>query len=198
MISFLRGELSSFEEGLVTVDVGGVGYGVFMSDYSMSQLPPIGESIKLHTYLNVREDVMQLYGFLSKDDLEVFKMLILVNGVGPKAGLSILSALTPDDLRFAVVSSDVKAISKAQGIGKKTAEKIIIELKDKLKLEDAFGKEDALPNVNYSINENSSEAIQALVALGYGQSESLKVIKSIDISNKSVEDILKEALQKMI
>jgi len=197
MISFLRGELSSFEEGFVTVDVGGVGYGVFMSDYSMSQLPSVGQEVKLYTYLNVREDVMQLFGFLSREDLDVFKMLILVNGVGPKAGLSILSALTSDDLRFAVASGDAKAIAKAPGVGKKTAEKIIIELKDKLKLEDVFANDEPASNV-YPNNENSAEAIQALVALGYGQSESFKVINSIEVSNKSVEDIIKEALRKMI
>ena len=134
MISYIRGELAAIEKEKVIVDVGGVGYGIFMPEASMGLLPRPGNEVKLHTYLNVREDAMQLFGFLTRDDLEVFRLLIGVSGIGPKGGLSILSKLTSDDLRFAVLSGDAKAISAAQGIGKKTAEKVIIELKDKLDL----------------------------------------------------------------
>ena len=138
MISYLRGTLAAFEEDKVIVDVGGVGYGVFMSGQAMGRLPAVGSEVKLHTYLNVKEEAMQLYGFLTRDDLSVFRQLIGVNGIGPKGGLGILSALSPDDLRFAVLANDVKAICAAPGIGKKTAEKLILELRDKLKLEDAL------------------------------------------------------------
>ena len=134
MISYLRGTLAAFEEDKVIVDVGGVGYGVFMSGQAMGRLPAVGSEVKLHTYLNVKEEAMQLYGFLTRDDLSVFRQLIGVNGIGPKGGLGILSALSPDDLRFAVLANDVKAICAAPGIGKKTAEKLILELRDKLKL----------------------------------------------------------------
>ena len=128
MISYIRGELVALEEDKVIVDVGGVGYGIFMSGQAMGQLPPVGSKVKIHTYLNVKEDAMQLYGFLNRDALSVFKLLIGVSGIGPKGGLGILAQLTPDELRFAVMSKDIKAISAAPGIGKKTAEKLIVEL----------------------------------------------------------------------
>jgi len=198
MISFIRGELVSVNMDKVVVDVHGVGYGIFMSVHSISQLPKLGSEVKIHTYLNVREDAMLLFGFLKEEDLEIFKLLILVNGVGPKAGLNILSTLTPDELRLAVISGDVKAISKAPGIGKKTAEKLILELKDKLDLNDILPTGNPLePSVELD-NGNHNEAILALVSLGYGQSESLKVVKGINTENKTTEEILKEALRKMI
>ena len=130
MISYIRGELAAVEEEKVIVDVNGVGYGICMPEQSMNILPQIGEEVKLHTYMNVREDAMQLFGFLTRDDLKVFKLVIGVSGIGPKGGLNILSQLSADGLRFAVLSNDVKAISASPGIGKKTAEKLILELKD--------------------------------------------------------------------
>ena len=126
MISYIRGELVAVEEEKAVIDVGGVGYGIFMPAQSMGKLPPLHEEVRLHTYLHVKEDAMQLYGFLTRDDLKVFKLVIGVSGIGPKGALNILSNLSADDLRFAVLSNDVKAISAAQGIGKKTAEKLII------------------------------------------------------------------------
>ena len=198
MISFIRGELVSINIDKVVVDVNGVGYGIFMSEHSISQLPRLGSEVKVHTYLNVREDAMLLFGFLREEDLEIFKLLILVNGVGPKAGLNILSTLTPDELRVAVISGDVKAISKAPGIGKKTAEKLILELKDKLDLNDILPIGGLVETSMDMDHGNYNEAVLALVSLGYGQSESLKVIKGIDTTNKTTEEILKEALRKMI
>ena len=123
MISYLWGDIAAYEEDKVIIDVGGVGYGVFMSGRAMGLMPALGTEVKIHTYLNVKEDAMQLYGFLTRDELNVFRLLIGVNGIGPKGGLGILSALSPDDLRFAVMSNDIKAICAAPGIGKKTAEK---------------------------------------------------------------------------
>lgn len=205
MISYVRGTLAAMEEDKVIIDVGGVGYGVYMPGRVMGMLPPVGREVKLHTYLHVKEDIMQLYGFLAKDDLAVFRLLIGVNGIGPKGALGILSALSPDDLRFAVASSDVKAIQAAPGIGKKTAEKLILELKDKLKLEDALehisGNDAAyvadVPNASYA--EAQSEAVQALVALGYGSTEALKAVKQVEITeNMGAEEVLKQALKKMM
>lgn len=203
MISYIRGELVSIDEDKAIVDVGGVGYGIFMPAQSMNQLPHTGEEVKLHTYLNVREDAMQLFGFLTKDDLLVYKLVIGVSGIGPKGGLAILSTLSANDLRFAVASSDVKAISAAPGIGKKTAEKLIIELKDKLSIEDALpGASDTSQEVVASGagNEHKTEAAQALVALGYDMSSSMKAVRKVDDlgGTKSVEDILKEALKHMM
>ena len=145
MIQYIRGELAALEEDRIIVDVGGVGYGIFMSVQSMSALPPVGSEVRIHTYLNVKEDAMQLFGFLTRDDLAVFKLLIGVNGIGPKGGQAVLSVLSPDDLRFAVLSNDVKAISAAPGIGKKTAQKLILELKELVAL--GYGSTEALKAV---------------------------------------------------
>ena len=138
MIQFIRGTLASLEEDRILVDVNGVGYGIFMSMQAMSMMPGTGTEVKIHTYLNVKEDAMQLFGFLTKEDLKIFKQLIKVSGVGPKGAQAVLSALSPDDLRFAVLSGDVKAICAAPGIGKRTAEKIILELKDKMNIEETL------------------------------------------------------------
>lgn len=200
MITFIRGELVAYEEDKVIVDVGGVGYGIYMSQQAMGGLPQTGNEVKIHTYMNVKEDAMQLFGFLTRDDLQVFKLIIGVSGIGPKGGLSILSQLSPDELRFAVMSGDAKAISAAPGIGKKTAEKLIIELKDKLSIEDVLthaAESDESVRAG-STNEIQSEAIQALVALGYSSSESLKAVKKVDLTDANVEDVLKEALKHMM
>ena len=199
MISYIRGELAALEKDKVIVDVGGVGYGIYMPGQAMALLPAAGSEVKIHTYLNVREDAMQLFGFLTRDDLEIFKLLIGVSGIGPKGGLSILSKLSPDDLRYAVLSGDVKAISAAPGIGKKTAEKLIIELKDKLDIADVL--DHAIGNDTATQTENngsvSSEAVQALVALGYGSTESLRAVKQVQLEDPTVEELLKEALKKL-
>ena len=205
MISYIRGTLAVMEEDKVIVDVGGVGYGIYMSGRAMGMLPSVGCEVKIHTYLHVKEDIMQLYGFLTRDELAVFRLLIGVSGIGPKGGLGILSALSPDDLRFAVASNDIKAIQAAPGIGKKTAEKLILELKDKLKLEDALehisGNDVAyaaeVPSANYT--ELQSEAVQALVALGYGNTEALRAVKQVELTEDTgVEEVLKQALKKMM
>lgn len=199
MISYIRGELAVVEEDRVIIDVGGVGYGIFMSGQSISKLPSIGTEVRIHTYLNVKEDMMQLFGFLTKDDLKVFKLVIGVNGIGPKGGLNVLSQMTPDDLRFAVISNDVKAISAAPGIGKKTAEKLILELKDKLNLEDVLEQSDSTVTTSNGVGGGvQGEAIQALLALGYGSTEALKAVQSVAIDDASqVEEVLKQALKYM-
>ena len=202
MISYIRGELITMEEDKVIIDVNGVGFGIYMPLQSMYHLPPAGEEVRLHTYMNVREDAIQLYGFLTKDDLKVFKLVISVGGIGPKGGLSILSQMSPDDLRFAVMANDAKTIAKAPGIGKKTAEKLIIELKDKLDIEDVLNRDVEGVNVVSSVsasNEVQAEVIQALVALGYGSTEATKVVKKVAITeDTTVEDLLKVALRNMV
>lgn len=201
MISYIRGELVLIEEDKAIIDVNGVGFGIFMSAQTMNLLPAVGEDVKLYTYMNVREDAMQLYGFLTKDDLEVFKLVIGVSGIGPKGGLAILSKLSADELRFAVMSHDVKAISSAPGIGKKTAEKLIIELKDKLSIEDVLTREEAKgPDVsNHASNQIQTEAVQALVALGYSNSEALRAVKKVSITeDMNVEMMLKQALKNIM
>lgn len=202
MISYVRGELAAIEEEKVIVDVNGVGYGVYMPGQSMSFLPAIGEEVRLHTYLNVREDAMQLFGFLTREDLQVFKLLIGVSGIGPKGGLNILSQLSPDELRFAVLANDAKTIASTPGIGKKTAEKLIIELKDKFSVEDILNKSvdsEQSPLVSGGANEVQAEAVQALVALGYGSTEAMKAVKRVDAGEDiTVEELLKLALKNMM
>lgn len=199
MISYIKGELASVGEDQIIVEVHGIGYGIFMPGQAMTMLPPVGNEVKIHTYLNVREDAMQLFGFLTKDDLKVFRLLIGVNGIGPKGGLNILSKMTPDDLRFAVLAGDVKAISASPGIGKKTAEKLIIELKDKLSINDVLTKEDEEVSVPQGGSDIQSEAVQALVALGYGSAESLKAVKKVTVTaSMTVEELLKQSLKFML
>ena len=201
MYSYIRGTLADVEENLVVIEAGGVGYNIYTTGQTLDYLPSIGEELKLYTYLQVREDAMQLYGFLTKDDLKVFKLLLGVSGIGPKGALAILSVMSTDDLRFAVLGEDAKMIAKAPGSGAKTAQRLILELKDKLSLEEAFEQkltnqsEKKLPNQTNGIK---NDAIQALVALGYSSTEALKTVNAVEITEDSdVEDILKAALKNM-
>ena len=201
MISYVRGELAAVEADKAVVDAGGIGYGIFMSQQSLGLLPPVGSEVKIYTYLNVREDMMQLFGFLTREDLEIFRLVIGVSGIGPKGGLNILSCLSSYDFRFAVMAVDVKAILVAPGIGKKTAEKLILELKDKLKIEDVLeqaahgaGAYGEAPDAS-SDSGMEAEAVQGLVALGYGSAESMRAVKKTSAECATVEEILKEALK---
>ena len=199
MISYIRGELAAVEEQKAIVDVGGIGFGIFMSNQALALLPQPGNEVKIYTYFSVREDAMQLFGFLTRDDLEIFRLVIGVSGIGPKGGLNILSAMSPDELRFAVMSGDAKAISAAPGIGKKTAEKLIVELKDKINIEDVLDHaahgEDAAPEKHSAGEGIQSEAVQALVALGYGSTESMRAVKKASQDCTTAEELLKEALK---
>lgn len=206
MISFVRGRL--IEKGVDTVTVetaAGIGFQIYMPGNLMAKLPALGEEICLHTSFQVREDGMSLYGFFHREDLEMFRLLITVNGVGPRAALGILSVITADDLRFAVLAEDVKAISKAPGIGAKTARKIILDLKDKLQLEEALEmkllhQEQAAVGLpaDAATSDAASEAVLALTTLGYSNSEALRAVSQIEgVDEMDVEDILKEALKHM-
>lgn len=200
MYSYIKGILTDMEEDTVVVETGGIGYKIYTTEQTYDSLPSIGEEIKLYTYLNVREDAMILYGFLTKDDLRVFQLLIGVSGIGPKGALAILSVMTTDDLRFAILGEDAKAISKAPGIGAKTAQRLILELKDKFSLEDALEQKSkhSRENGTDSIKGVKNEAVQALVALGYSSSEALKAIGNAEITaDTDVEEILKIALKNM-
>lgn len=201
MYSYIKGELAEVNTDHIVIDVGGIGYMIYIPAQSLNYLPGIGEMLKVHTYLYMREDAMILYGFLTKDDLEMFKLLITVSGIGPKGGLAVLSTLSSDDLRFAVLSEDSKAISKAPGIGSKTAQRVIIDLKDKLSLEDAFEKKLEHENEKINVSSNSqvkNDAVMALNALGYSSTESLKAVSKVEITDDmDVEDVLKAALKHM-
>lgn len=203
MIAFLKGEVADLTENSVVLEINGIGYEVLVPGQVLSMLNGTGRTVKLYTYMQVREDAVVLFGFLSKDDLQMFRMLTGVSGVGPKAGLNVLSSLGTDDLRFAVLSDDAKRIAKTPGIGAKTAQKIILELKDKLDLEDVFEKKfssgQELPEtVSVAGKRAAEDAVQALVALGYGSTEALKAVRLVNpADDMDVEEILKEALKRM-
>lgn len=202
MIGFLKGEIAGIYEEQIILDVHDIGYNIKVSASTLQMIGGLGEVIKVYTYLSVREDAMQLYGFLTKNDLDFFKLLIQVNGIGPKGALSILSVMTTDDLRFAILSGDAKTISKAPGIGAKTAQRLIIDLKDKVSIEDAFeerlNRSSAGNLAGSAMNDAKNEAIEALTALGYSQTESLQAVRQVEINEDSdVEYILKNALKIM-
>lgn len=155
-VCIYKGELTEKNIDSIVVEAAGVGYLIYIPTQYFDMLPDEGDDVKIYTYLCVREDAMILYGFLSKDDLEIFKLLITVSGIGPKGGLAILSTLSADDLRFAILSGDSKAISKAPGIGAKTAQRVILDLKDKLSLEDAFEKKLENQASGAAVSMNSS------------------------------------------
>jgi len=200
MIAYLKGEVADLTSDYVVIDVNGVGYLVFVSARDVQAMPGIGSCVTLYTFLNVYQDGMALYGFLSRDDLDAFKLLITVSGVGPKAGLSVLSALSANDLRFAVFSDDSKTISKAPGIGPKTAKKIILDLKDKLKLEDILEENsiEAESSASPAATAAQSDAVAALTALGYAASDSLKAVRAAAKEDMDTEQILKAALRLLM
>lgn len=200
MIGFLFGVIDEYTEDNLLLEVGHVGYNVKISPATAQALPGLGREIKIYTYTSVREDAIWLYGFLTKDELNLFKQLITVNGIGPKGALGILSAMDVTELRLAIVSGDAKKISKAPGIGAKTAERLILDLKDKVSLEDTLGfGGEATPLVSVSrVTPNISEAVEALTSLGYSASESLKAVQNVEgAQNMEVEVLLKAALKQM-
>ncbi len=200
MYAYIKGTLEEAGDGWIVVDNQGIGYQMQVSARLMEELPMIGTEVKIYTYLNVKEDAMSLFGFLTKDDLHIFKLLLAVNGIGPKGALAVLSVLSADDLRFAVVGGDAKAIAKAPGIGAKTAQRVILELKDKLNIEDVFEKADQTTDIPVKAADQTAknEAIQALTALGYSASEALSAVSKLEITeDMDTEDILKAALKQM-
>ncbi len=199
MIHFVRGKLDETGTDYIVLDNHGIGYLIYIPSSVLEELPPIGETVRVFTYMYVREDQMTLYGFLTRDDLHIFKLLIGVSGIGPKGALGILSTISPNQLRFAIMAGDSKAISKAPGIGAKTAQKLIIELKDKLKLEDVF-EEDSTPSGPSVLDHNAEkEAMMALVSLGYSETEAYKALKKIDATpDMDSEGLLKLALKQML
>lgn len=201
MYAYIKGILAEITEDAIIVENQGIGYEIAVPGQVFDYLPSVGEEVKIYTYHYVREDAILLYGFLTKEDVRIFKKLIGVSGIGPKGALSILSVLSTDDLRFAILGDDAKAIAKAPGVGAKTAQRVIIELKDKLSLEDAFEQKLANQAQKAELNPTvgvKNEAILALTSLGYSQSEALKVLQGIEISpDDQVEDVLKMALKQM-
>lgn len=205
MYAYIKGTLEEITEDAVIVEAGGIGYNIKVSATTADLLPGIGSEVKIYTYTLVREDAFSLYGFLTRDDLEIFKKLITVSGIGPKGGLAILSVMSADALRFAVMAGDAKAISRAPGIGAKTAERVILDLRDKISLEDTLrglgSPADAAGQAAASgagDNLMKREAIEALVALGYSASDATAAVKKVEVGEDATsESILKLALKHM-
>ena len=200
MIAYVKGIIEDIAEDDVVIDVGGLGYHVRISADTAAKLPGIGEKAKLYTYMNVREDAIQLFGFLSRNDLEIFKKCITVSGIGPKGALAILSVLDADSLRYAIMSGDVKAITKAPGIGARTAERLILELKDKIQIDESIISREieASRPGGQADTPQKREAVEALVSLGYGQAEAMKAVNAIEgIEEMDSGAVLKAALKKM-
>lgn len=199
MIGFVQGKVDAISEDNVVIDTGGIGYNVRISAKTAQELPGIGQEIRLYTYTSVREDGISLFGFLSRDSLDIFKKIITVNGIGPKGGLAVLSVMSADELKFAIISGNAQAITKAPGIGKKTAERVILDLKDKISVEDTqirkeISSYDGLPQTGKA----QSEAVEALTALGYSATDALHVVRQIEHAEEmDVEAILKLALKNM-
>ena len=198
MFYYVSGTVGHVEPYLAVIDCGGVGYACRTTTYTLSSLKK-GDKAKLFTYLNVREDAMELYGFGSQEELTLFQQLISVSGVGPKAALSILSASTPANLALSIITGDEKALTCAQGIGKKIAQRVILELKDKLAKGQTVAVGGAAAPAVTVIPENKlSEASAALAVLGYSQAEINVALKGIDLDGQSLEQIIRQALRQMM
>lgn len=200
MYSYIKGTLEEIGDGQIIVDNHGIGYQIQTPGNGMDGFLTLGETVKIYTYLHVKEDGIALFGFPTKDGLNLFRLLLKVNGIGPKGALGILSALTADDLRFAVIGGDAKAIAKAPGIGVKSAQRIILELKDKLDFNDILENqsEEGVTAFPSAANTVKNEAVQALTALGYSSSEALMALAKTEIlDDADVESVLKAALKQM-
>lgn len=200
MYAYIKGEIVDITEDNVVLECNNIGYNIKVPFSVVQRLPGIGEDVKIYTYTCVREDAFILYGFLTKDDLAIFKLLITVNGIGPKGALGILSAMSADDLRFAIIAGDAKAISKAPGIGAKSAERIILELKGKIDLEPMLTPQEPAVSVGGFMNSDAkNEAIEAMIALGYSSSEAVKAVKQLNITEDMDSGIiLKDALKILV
>ena len=193
MFSYIKGKLVSKLVNYIIVEVGGIGFKIFMSTSSISKLNE-NEEVKIHTYMQVKEDDISLYGFITSEELRMFELLISVSGIGAKSAITMLSSITPSSFALAIVSNDIKSLTKIPGIGNKTAQRIVLELKDKLKTEESISNDNEEIIVAIKDDNKSSEAVQALKVLGYTNSEIEKVLGKIDTNSMTVEDIIRTAL----
>lgn len=202
MISFIKGKLVHIYENVIIVENNGIGYEIFVPVSVIGNMPLVGSEVMIYTYMHVREDALQLFGFLDRDTLEIFKLLITVSGIGPKGAIGVLGTLSADDIRYAVMAEDAKTIAKAPGIGAKTASKVVIELKDKLKMRDVAENISSEIDGQQSIFDDGgskqtvSDAIEALVSLGYSATEATKAVRKADAGDDvTVEELLKLSLK---
>ncbi len=194
MFAYIKGILDTKTNGYIVVETAGIGYKIFMSSKSMENLGEVGENVKVYTHYYVREDNISLYGFTSNEELRMFELLLSVSGIGAKSAIAMLSEITPSSFALAVISNDVTKLTKIPGIGKKTAARIVLELKDKLKTEEAIEKDEELEIAIKEDNKNS-EVVAALQVLGYTRKEIDKVLEKIDVDSLGLEGAIKKALQ---
>lgn len=197
MYAYISGKIADKANNYVVIDNGGMGYKIFMSPSVIEKLPDVGEFQKIHTYYYVREDVISLYGFLTNEELRMFELLLSVSGIGAKSAIQILSSITPSSFALAVISNDVSKIVKIPGIGNKTAARIILELKDKLKTEQAISKNEQVKEAIHE-SEKDTEAVVALQVLGYTRKEIEKALEKFETQNLTVEEIIKKALSILV
>ena len=197
MISFLNGIIAAKNENGVIIDVGGVGYSVSMPVSDIAKMGAIGESVKVFTHFYMSENMVGLFGFLTNEQIEYFNKLIAISGIGPKAAVSILGTLSVQDLAYAIIAEDVKAITRAPGVGPKAAQRIILELKGKIDTQEAVGASASMESAPKTALRADTEAVNALIALGASPSEAQKTVMQISKDGMSTEDIIKDALRRM-
>ena len=197
MISFLKGVIAAKSETGAVIDVGGVGYSVNMPTTDIAKLGSVGESVMVHTYFHISENAVALFGFLTSEQIDYFNKLISISGIGPKAAIAVLGTLSVQDLAFAIIAEDVKAITRAPGVGPKAAQRIILELKGKIDTQDAVSVPAQGAGAPVSAVRADTGAVNALIALGASPSEAQKAVMQIDSAGLSTEDVIKEALRRM-
>lgn len=193
MFAYIRGNLEEIETEYTVIDVNGIGYKIYTASSTLQSLPKVSEVVKLHTHLHVREDAFIIYGFLTKEELRMFELLITVSGIGPKGALGVLSSISPSQFSLMVISNDVKGLTRAPGIGAKTAQRLILDLKDKLTAVDA-----CMSEAEESIKPqeaDASEAVNALIVLGYTPADAASAVRVVADESMEVEEIIKKALR---
>ena len=196
MFAYIKGSLEQKSNNYVVIDVGGIGYKIFMATKAIEALGEIGEVVKVHTHYYVREDNISLYGFNTNEELRMFELLLQVSGIGAKSAIAMLSDISPSSFALAVISDDISQLVKIPGIGKKTAARIVLELKDKLKTEEAITKTEEV-KLSITNEEETSEAIAALQVLGYTKREIEKALENVDTKNLQLEEIIKQGLKNL-
>lgn len=201
MLSYIKGILEIKTKGYIVIETGGIGFKIFMPESATSKVGNIGDKVQVHTFMRVREDDISLFGFLSNEELRMFELLLSVSGIGAKGALTILSNITPSQFALAVISNDVAILKKLPGIGAKTAQRVILELKDKLKKEEeiSVANEEEASSIQHAIQEDEkiSEAISALQVLGYSRREIVEALKDVDMKLLTVEDIIRKGLANL-
>ena len=196
MFAYIKGSLEQKSNNYVVIDVGGIGYKIFMATKAIETLGEIGKIVKVHTHYYVREDNISLYGFNTNEELRMFELLLQVSGIGAKSAIAMLSEISPSSFALAVISDDISQLVKIPGIGKKTAARIVLELKDKLKTEEAITKTEEV-KLSITNEEETSEAIAALQVIGYTKREIEKALENVDTKNLQLEEIIKQGLKNL-